>query len=185
MLSEVEPRRVRDKEHLRFVANLPCLFCGRSPSQLHHIRYAQPRALGRKVSDQWVVPLCALHHRALHDHGNEAQWWKQPAHRSNFRGGATVAGDTRRGARRETAGGSDQSPGFELARRGALPHLDGATWWWKKGRNKFPRSRHLSETARIRALAGQSPSVFRSRRSSCSFTSTAKVRSSLRSRWVS
>ena len=76
-LPEAKPRRVRDKEHLRFVANLPCLICGRSPSQAHHIRYAQPRALSRKVSDEWAVPLCALHHRALHDHGNEESWWKQ------------------------------------------------------------------------------------------------------------
>jgi len=76
-LPEAKPRRVRDKEHLRFVANLPCLICGRSPGQAHHIRYAQPRALSRKVSDEWAVPLCALHHRALHDHGNEEAWWKQ------------------------------------------------------------------------------------------------------------
>ncbi len=70
------PRRVRDKEHLRFVASQPCLVCGRSPGHAHHIRFAQPRAMGRKVSDEWTVPLCATHHRALHTVGDEEKWWK-------------------------------------------------------------------------------------------------------------
>ncbi len=70
------PRRVRDSDHLEYVATFPCLVCGRAPSQAHHLRFAQPRALGSKVSDEWVVPLCNLHHRALHDTGNEEAWWK-------------------------------------------------------------------------------------------------------------
>ncbi len=70
-------RRVRDKEHLRYVAQQPCLVCGRSPGHAHHLRFAQPRALGRKVSDEWVVPLCATHHRSLHGVGDEQQWWKE------------------------------------------------------------------------------------------------------------
>jgi hypothetical protein len=70
------PRRVQDKEHLRFVRDQPCLICGRAPSQAHHLRFAQPRALGRKVSDEWVVPLCALHHQALHTVGDERGWWR-------------------------------------------------------------------------------------------------------------
>ena len=71
------PRRVRDKEHLRYVASQPCLVCGRSPGHAHHIRFAQPRAMGRKVSDEWTVPLCATHHRALHTVGDEQKWWKE------------------------------------------------------------------------------------------------------------
>ena len=70
------PRRVRDKNHLRFVAGQPCLVCGRRPSQAHHLKHAQPRALGRKPSDEWVVPLCHSHHRSLHDVGNETGWWQ-------------------------------------------------------------------------------------------------------------
>ena len=70
------PRRIRDKDHLRFIARQPCLVCGRMPSQAHHIRYAQPRAMGRKPSDEWVVPLCSIHHRSLHDQGKEIDWWK-------------------------------------------------------------------------------------------------------------
>ncbi len=76
-LSISAPRRVRDKEHLRFVASQPCIVCGRSPGHAHHLRFAQPRALGRKVSDEWTVPLCAAHHRALHIVGDEKNWWKE------------------------------------------------------------------------------------------------------------
>jgi hypothetical protein len=71
------PRRIRDKDHLRYVASQPCLVCGRSPGHAHHIRFAQPRAMGRKVSDEWTVPLCASHHRALHTVGDEERWWKE------------------------------------------------------------------------------------------------------------
>jgi hypothetical protein len=67
--------RLRDKEHCRFVAFQPCVVCGRTPSEAHHIRFAQPRALGRKVSDEYTVPVCRLHHRELHAYGDEASWW--------------------------------------------------------------------------------------------------------------
>ena len=70
-----EPRRLRDRRHLKFVARQPCLACGRTPSQAYRLRIAQPRALGRKVSDEFTVPLCALHHHDLHMKGNEGEWW--------------------------------------------------------------------------------------------------------------
>lgn len=70
-----EPKRRRDKSHLRFVASQPCLVCGRHPSDPHHLRFAQPRALGVKVSDEFTVPLCRGHHRELHQAGNEVAWW--------------------------------------------------------------------------------------------------------------
>ena len=70
------PRRRREPAHLRFVMSQPCLLCGRSPSDAHHLRFAQPRALGRKVSDEFTVPLCRTHHRQLHHSGNEAAWWQ-------------------------------------------------------------------------------------------------------------
>ena len=76
VLALSEPKRHRNKEHLRFVAQQPCLVCARTPSDPHHLRFAQPRALGRKVSDEFVVPLCRTHHRALHRVGNEPGWWK-------------------------------------------------------------------------------------------------------------
>ena len=68
-------RRLRDKPHLEFVASEPCLVCDRKPCHAHHIRFAQPRAMGMKVGDEWVVPLCFTHHRLLHEAGNEADWW--------------------------------------------------------------------------------------------------------------
>jgi ERF superfamily len=71
-----EPRRIRDKDHLRFVAKQSCLVCGRIPADPHHLRFAQHRALGRKVSDEWVVALCRGHHREVHRHGDEVLWWK-------------------------------------------------------------------------------------------------------------
>jgi len=70
-----EPRRYRNKAHLRFVAAQPCVICGRKPSDPHHLRFAQHRALGRKVSDEYAIPLCRSHHRALHRSGDEARWW--------------------------------------------------------------------------------------------------------------
>jgi DNA recombination protein Rad52 len=72
-----EPKRLRDKLHLRFVASQPCIVCGRQPSDPHHLRFAQPRALGVKVSDEFTVPLCRGHHRQLHQVGNEESWWTE------------------------------------------------------------------------------------------------------------
>jgi len=71
-----EPKRLRDKAHLKFVASQPCLVCGRQPSDPHHLRFAQPRAIGMKVSDEFTVPLCRGHHRQLHQAGNEQAWWQ-------------------------------------------------------------------------------------------------------------
>jgi hypothetical protein len=67
--------RKRNKAHLRFVASQPCLVCQRSPCDAHHLRFAQARSLGRKVSDEFTVPLCREHHQELHRHGNELAWW--------------------------------------------------------------------------------------------------------------
>jgi hypothetical protein len=67
--------RLRDKEHCKYVTTQPCVVCGRTPSEAHHIRFAQPRALGRKLRDEYTVPVCRLHHRDLHGYGDEASWW--------------------------------------------------------------------------------------------------------------
>jgi hypothetical protein len=76
VLAIAEPKRIRDKAHLRFVASQPCLICGRQPADPHHLRFAQPRALGLKVSDEFTVPLCRSHHQQLHQAGNEVTWWQ-------------------------------------------------------------------------------------------------------------
>ncbi|AWL99665.1 ERF family protein [Bradyrhizobium amphicarpaeae] len=70
-----QPLRKRSKAHLAFIRAQPCLVCKQTPSDPHHLKFAQPRALGRKVSDEFTVPLCRAHHQALHKHGDERTWW--------------------------------------------------------------------------------------------------------------
>jgi hypothetical protein len=77
LLTLAEPKRLRDKAHLKFVASQSCLVCGRQPTDPHHLRFAQARAIGLKVSDEFTVPLCRGHHRELHQAGNEPAWWEK------------------------------------------------------------------------------------------------------------
>jgi hypothetical protein len=70
-----KPVRKRSKAHLAFVGSQPCLICQRLPCDAHHLKFAEPRAMGRKVSDEFTVPLCRDHHHQLHRHGNERAWW--------------------------------------------------------------------------------------------------------------
>jgi hypothetical protein len=79
MLVFPEPRRIRDREHVRHVMKQPCLVCGRRPSDPHHLRFAQSRALGRKASDEFTVPLCRTHHREVHRCVEEGLWWQKTA----------------------------------------------------------------------------------------------------------
>jgi hypothetical protein len=72
-----KPVPERDRDHLRFVAAQPCLVCGRTPSDPHHVKFAEQRAMGRRVSDRFTVPICRLHHRELHRRGNERAWWQR------------------------------------------------------------------------------------------------------------
>ena len=71
------PRRVRDRDHVKSVAKYPCLICGRRPADAHHLRFVQSPTLGRKVSDEFTVPLCRGHHREVHRCGDEGNWWKK------------------------------------------------------------------------------------------------------------
>lgn len=97
-----KPLRLRDRHHLKFVSTQPCIACGRSPSDAHHIKFAQQRGMGLKVSDEFTVPLCRLHHRELHRHGDERIWWQQLSldpmpmaqrlwHRTQSNGSASVS----------------------------------------------------------------------------------------------
>jgi ERF superfamily len=72
-----KPLRRRSREHLKFVGMQACLACGRQPSDAHHLKFAQQPAMGRKVSDEYAVPLCRHHHRELHRRGDERIWWRQ------------------------------------------------------------------------------------------------------------
>jgi ERF superfamily len=69
--------RLRDKDHRKFVTRQPCLVCGRVPSDSHHLTFSQPRALGHRVSDEFTVPVCRIHHRELHRSGDETAWWQK------------------------------------------------------------------------------------------------------------
>jgi ERF superfamily len=129
LLAIPEPRRHRDKEHLKLVASKPCLICGRKPAEPHHLRFAQKPALGRKVSDEFAVPLCRLHHRELHRAPDEPRWWQaariEPlkiaralwkASRSPRDAGAEVAGnaslpETRTSAGTEAGGQTSEQVG--------------------------------------------------------------------------
>jgi hypothetical protein len=73
------PRRIRDREHVKSVSKLPCLVCGRIPADAHHLKFAQSPALGRKVSDEFTVPLCRGHHREVHHSRDEQAWWNKAA----------------------------------------------------------------------------------------------------------
>jgi hypothetical protein len=77
VLSLPAPRRIRDRDHVRLVAKQPCLICGRRPTDAHHLRFAQSKTFGRKVSDEFTIPLCRGHHREIHRCGDEAAWWKK------------------------------------------------------------------------------------------------------------
>ncbi len=83
-------KRIRDRAHLQFVATQPCLICGREPTQAHHLRFAQPRAMGLKVSDEFTVPLCVTHHDQLHRTGNEQAFWARHGVREPLRHAAKL-----------------------------------------------------------------------------------------------
>jgi len=39
------------------------------------LRLAQNKAMSRKASDEFTIPLCRGHHREVHHCGDEAAWW--------------------------------------------------------------------------------------------------------------
>ena len=41
------------------------------------MRYAQSKGLSLKVSDEFTVPLCAIHHHQIHTTGEERGWWRE------------------------------------------------------------------------------------------------------------
>jgi len=127
ILTVAAPRRYRNREHLRYVAQQACLVCGRKPSDPHHLGFTQPRALGRKVSDEFAVPLCRGHHRAVHRSRDERAWWRQ--------GGIDPIKVARR-LWRETRG-----IGQQRSQRAALPRPHGTA------ASSDPKNEEISTTA--------------------------------------
>jgi hypothetical protein len=68
-------KRIRDKAYLIYVRSFPCLVCKQPAGAAHHILFAQPRARGMKVGDNWTIPLCHQHHEGVHHYGNEKAHW--------------------------------------------------------------------------------------------------------------
>lgn len=69
MISKRKP--IRDKKHLQFVSELPCLKCDSSPCDPHHLKTMTDGGIGIKPSDSWAVPLCRAHHTELHNQGEK------------------------------------------------------------------------------------------------------------------
>jgi hypothetical protein len=76
------------------------LVCGRRPADA---RFAQSPALGRKVSDEFTVPLCRGHHREVHRCGDEAAWWVKSGIKSERHRAGSLAEITSAAERTRTA----------------------------------------------------------------------------------
>ena len=74
----IKPKRTSDKQHLMYVAGLPCCICGTFGVQVHHLLKGDPkRGTGRKAGDEFVIPLCHHHHQGLHLCGGEGFYLSQ------------------------------------------------------------------------------------------------------------
>ena len=122
VLALPEPRRIRDRDHVRSCRQAPCLICGRRPSDAHHLRFAQSRALGRKVSDEFTVPLCRGHHREVHRCGDEAAWWRKAGIDPTASGARAVARDASPADIGQTNGPADagEAPAGDPTNRGLI-----------------------------------------------------------------
>ena len=67
--------KVRSKKYLANIRKHPCLICGTTEVQAHHLRHADQRGWGMKNGDEWAVPLCTDHHMDCHRTGKENMWW--------------------------------------------------------------------------------------------------------------
>lgn len=80
-LRQREPRE-KDKKHLDWIRQQPCVICGDNTTvEAAHIR-TQKLELGKddfgcgRPSDKWCLPLCGQHHREQHSM-NEMAFWKK------------------------------------------------------------------------------------------------------------
>lgn len=73
-----------EREHVRNVRRLPCLVCGANATVHHVTGYAD--RMGRvSRSDKRVVPLCPMHHQAVHDpYASDPQSVERLSHRGFF-----------------------------------------------------------------------------------------------------
>lgn len=68
----------RDEKHLAMIRQLPCIKCGKGPSDAAHVRKASAehgKAPGiMKPDDKWALPLCHEHHMEQHSQGENEFW---------------------------------------------------------------------------------------------------------------
>lgn len=68
----------RNPSHLRWIRGFECLVCHKtgqrsiSSIEAAHVRTGTDGGMGVKPSDQWTVPLCAVHHSHQHQIGEAA-----------------------------------------------------------------------------------------------------------------
>lgn len=100
---KVKKGPLQDRKHMVRVAQQPCLICGLTFVQVHHIRECYPRTMGVRVGDDKTVPLCVMHHAELHM-SNNVSFWKR--YRIDAKQWARkFYAETRDGALREVGGG--------------------------------------------------------------------------------
>jgi len=63
---------VRDKDHLAFIRQLPCIWCNAYEVIAAHIRKGTDGGTGLKPGDCWTVPLCNKDHAEQHRIGEPA-----------------------------------------------------------------------------------------------------------------
>lgn len=76
---KVEP--IRNDKWLAEVRLMPCTVeqdgehCNGSPIHAHHLTTIKgERGMGQKTGDNYTLPLCSLHHNALHRIGEKSFW---------------------------------------------------------------------------------------------------------------
>ena len=66
------PKRWESREYREWLKMMfPCMIkgCHHRAEEAHHVKGQTDGGMGRKPSDWWCVPLCASHHRDLHQRG--------------------------------------------------------------------------------------------------------------------
>ena len=72
---------MKSRKYLKWVAEQPCIYCGRD-SQAHHLRImALGSGMGKKVPDYFTLPVCYEHHAECHsgviDKETQMRWCLQ------------------------------------------------------------------------------------------------------------
>ena len=72
---ELKKKRIKNPELLESIREKPCLFCGKSPSEAHHIT---TKGAGGGDTENNLMPVCRKHHAELHQIGYAKMGWKYP-----------------------------------------------------------------------------------------------------------